>query len=114
MLEQHFINRVKRQSNLEKIYLMDLHERTGVTVPFDTDNSFMFDNESFRFLAAYHRNIRYLMDEKQNFEESWNKSVKEFRRLIQRILKCDLHAVQYTQSLNEAQQLIRQFVKTYC
>ena len=48
------------------------------------------------------------MDDKSCYEERWNRSVKEFRRLIQRILQCDLHAVRDTQSLSETQQLIRQ------
>ena len=89
-----------------KALLKDLHTKTGVEVPFTRDNTFMFDNESFRFLAACKHGITFLMPEKDNFSESWNKSVAEFGRLIPRVLQCDLHAVQDTQSLNEAQQLI--------
>lgn len=94
-----------------KALLKDLHTKTGVEVPFTRDNTFMFDNESFRFLAAYKHGITFLMPEKDNFNESWNRSVEEFGRLIPRILRCDLHAVQDTQSLNEAQQLIRRLAR---
>ena len=35
---------------LLKKLLKDLHEKNGVDVPFNTTNTFMFDNESFRFI----------------------------------------------------------------
>ena len=38
---------------------------------------------------------------------SWDNTIKEFSRLISRIVKCDKHATRDTLSLNEAQQLIR-------
>ena len=89
-----------------KALLKDLREKTGVEVPFNTGNTFMFDSESFRFLAVYKQGLDFLMKDKQNYCESWNKSVEEFSRLMIRICDCDLHAVQDTQSLNEAQLLI--------
>ena len=79
---------------------------TGVDIPLDQDNSFMFDNEAFRFLAAHQNDFIFPTDETEAFRNSWKKSVEECWRLVKRILQCNLHAVQDTLSLNEAQQLI--------
>lgn len=87
--------------------IAEVREKFGVEIPFSKENSFMFDNESFRFLAAYKHGIRFLLKNKKDYFESWNQSVAEFSRLLDRICQCDLHAVQDTQSLNEAQILIQ-------
>ncbi|CAF1019652.1 unnamed protein product [Adineta steineri] len=89
-----------------KTLLKDLHEKTGVEVPFHRQNTFMFDSESFRFLAVCKHGLTFLNQYKGNYSESWSKSVDEYIRLITCIFQCDLHAVQDTQSLNEAQILI--------
>ena len=88
--------------------LAELHQQTGVQVPFDQSNTFMFDNEAFRFLAAHATGIRFIMSDKAWYDESWRKSVEQINRLMRKILECDLHPVRETRSLNEAQQLIRQ------
>ncbi|CAF3914246.1 unnamed protein product [Rotaria sordida] len=89
-----------------KVLLRELHEKSGVKVPFSMENTFMFDNESFRFLAVCKQGLNFLMKDKKNYGESWKKSVEEFSRLIIRILQCDLHAIKDMQSLNEVQLLI--------
>jgi hypothetical protein len=86
--------------------LRDFREKTDVDVPFNRENAFMFDNESFRFLAVYKQGLKFLMTARQDYSDSWNRSVEEFSRLIIRICQCDLHAVQETLSLNEAQLLV--------
>ena len=43
------------------------------------------------------------MQHKQVYCESWDKSVKEFSRLIIHICQCDLYGVQDIQSHNEAE-----------
>lgn len=88
--------------------LRGLHAQTGIEVPFDQSNTFMFDNEGFRFLAAYKNGVRFIMDDKGSYDESWRKSVETINGLVTKILQCEPHAVQDTKSLNEAQQLIRQ------
>ncbi|CAF3453911.1 unnamed protein product [Rotaria socialis] len=93
-------------TTLLKVLLRELHEKTGVEVPFNTQNTFMFDNESFRFLAVCKQGHKFLHKDKNSYSDSWNKSVEQFSRLIIRILQCDLHAVKDMQSLNEAQLLI--------
>jgi GTPase SAR1 family protein len=89
-----------------KTLLKEIREKFNVEVPFHKENTFMFDNESFRFLAAYKQGLDFLAKDKESYSDSWNKSVQEFSRLIIRICQCDLHAIQGTQSLNEAQLLI--------
>jgi GTPase SAR1 family protein len=80
-------------------------------IPFDKENTFLFDNESFRYLAVCKAGHDFYTNVKQYFIESWNKSVAELSRMIARIIKCDLHAVRDMQSLNEAQQLIRKLTR---
>jgi hypothetical protein len=84
-----------------------LNQTWNVEIPFNTGNSFTFDNEAFRFLAACKNGIKFSDEEVNNFGKSWMKSVEEFSRLIQRILQCDPHAVRDSLSINSAQQLIR-------
>ena len=93
-------------TTLLKVLLKELREKTGVEVPFNHENTFMFDNESFRFLAVCKQGLKFLMENKKDYAVSWDKSVKEFIRLIIRIHQCDQHAVKDMQSLNEAQILI--------
>ena len=85
----------------------EIHQKFGVEIPFNKQNTFMFDNESFRFLAVYQQGLDWFMKDKKDYSDSWEKSVAEYSRLITRICECDLHAVQDTQSLNEAQILIQ-------
>jgi GTPase SAR1 family protein len=89
-----------------KVLLKELKDKTGVEVPFNVNNTFMFDNESFRFLAVCKQGLNFLMKDKKDYSDSWKKSVEEFIRLILRIHQCELHAVKDMQSLNEAQLLI--------
>jgi GTPase SAR1 family protein len=89
----------------------ELNQTWNVEIPFNTENSFTFDNEAFRFLAACKNGIKFPDEEVNNFNKSWTKSVEEFSRLIQRILKCDIHAVRDSLSINAAQQLIRKLTR---
>ncbi|CAF3955353.1 unnamed protein product [Rotaria sp. Silwood2] len=51
-------------------------------IPFKKDNTFCFDNESFRYLVALQNEIEFNDDEKHDYKESWSTSVKESNRLI--------------------------------
>ncbi|CAF1213769.1 unnamed protein product [Rotaria sordida] len=51
-------------------------------IPFKKDNTFCFDNESFRYLVALQNGIEFNNDEKHDYYESWSISVKESYRLI--------------------------------
>jgi hypothetical protein len=87
--------------------LREFKDQSNIEVPFSRDNAFLFDNEAFRYLALCKNGIEFSPEEKQNYSRSWDYTIKEFSRLISRIIKCDKHAIKDTLSLNEAQQLIR-------
>jgi GTPase SAR1 family protein len=90
-----------------RILLNQIEENGHERVPFSKDNTFLFDNESFRFLAVCKAGHHFLDAEKPHFVEGWNRSVAELTRMMARIMQCDLHAVRDMESLNEAHQLIR-------
>ena len=83
----------------------------NVKVPFNRDNCFLFDNESFRFVAVCQQGITHLLPQKDEFSTSWSRSVNEIYRMIEYILKCGRHAVQETRSLAEARQLMTQLAR---
>ena len=76
-------------------------------MPFSRENSFLFDNEAFRFLALCNNGVTFGSPEKQDYSRTCDNSIKEFSRLMFRIIKCEKHATHDILSLNEAQQLIR-------
>lgn len=91
--------------------LGELEISTNTRVPFAKENTFIFDNEAFRYLAVHHAGHDFYQAHEQTFKESWNRSVSELTRLLSRIVKCDLHAVRDMLSLNEAHQLIRKMAR---
>ncbi|CAF4430453.1 unnamed protein product, partial [Rotaria sp. Silwood2] len=56
-------------------------------VPFKKENTFCFDNESFRYLVALQNGIKFNDDEKHEYEMSWSTSVTQSKRLIDYIRK---------------------------
>jgi GTPase SAR1 family protein len=92
---------------LLKELLRGLKDQSKTEVPFARENSFLFDSEAFRFLALCKNGVTFSSDEKKDYSRSWDYSIKEFSRLMSRIIRCDKHATRDTLSLNEAQQLIR-------
>jgi hypothetical protein len=51
-------------------------------IPFKKENTFCFDNESFRYLVALQNGIQFDADERHEYEASWTTSVKESNRLL--------------------------------
>ena len=94
-----------------KELLRGLKDQSNTEIPFSRDNTFTFDNEAFRYLSLCKNGIEFGVREKQDYSRSWDYSIKEFRRLITRIMRCDKHATRDTLSLNEAQQLIRKLAR---
>ena len=88
-------------------FLKTLEDKSGTEVPFSRENTFLVDNEAFRFLALCKNGIKLKADEKHSYSISWDYSIREFSRLMSRIIKYDKHATREALSLNEAQQLIR-------
>ncbi|CAF2667624.1 unnamed protein product [Rotaria sp. Silwood2] len=51
-------------------------------IPFNKENTFCFDNESFRYLVALKNGIQFTDEENKEYETSWSISVNESNRLI--------------------------------
>ena len=60
----------------------------------------------FAFCPVRKAEHHFFMEHKQNFVDSWNRSIAELTRMFARVVKCDFHAISDRESLNEAQQLI--------
>jgi GTPase SAR1 family protein len=80
--------------------------KSGVEIKVHKDTMYCFDNESFRFLAAFKENIQFTKSEKQNFAESWERSVSESLRLIEYLVKRQPHVVEDTLSLNNSRKIV--------
>jgi GTP-binding protein EngB required for normal cell division len=87
--------------------LNNLQKKYNVDVPFSIENSFLFDSESFRYLALRKNGIRLDNEQTQSYTNSWDHSVREYSRLMKHVNKCSRHAVKDALSLNEAEQLVR-------
>ena len=88
--------------------LLEQHRaEQNVVIPLNKDNTFLFDNEPFRYLALRSNGIRLDKEQTESYVKSWVHSVEEYSRLMKHIKSCDPHAVSNVISLNEAEQLIR-------
>ena len=88
--------------------LLEKHRREhNVNVPFSRDNTFLFDNEPFRYLALCKNGVRLNDDQTQSYTKSWDHSVKECGRVMRHINGCTPHAISNMLSLNAAEQLVR-------
>ncbi|CAF3348672.1 unnamed protein product [Rotaria socialis] len=63
-------------------------------IPFKKENTFCFDSESFRYLAARKSRIDFDEDQKQEYFNSWNISVKESMRLLNFIQRCEQYRLE--------------------
>ena len=82
-------------------------ENSDVIIPYSIEDTFMFDSESFRFLALHKNGMRLNKELTKSYTESWNQSVRECSRLIEHVMTRPLHAISNVLSLNEAEQLVR-------
>ncbi|CAF1496167.1 unnamed protein product [Rotaria sordida] len=90
--------------------LLDTHRaEQNVDVPLSRKNTFLFDNEPFRYLALRENGIQLDTEQTLSYSKSWDYSAKEYSRLMAHIVTCPLHGISKTLSLNEAEQLIRKF-----
>src|SRR5262249_51213108 len=51
-------------------------------IQFQKENTFCFDNESFRYLIALQNRVSFNEEDKHEYQTSWSTSVKESNRLI--------------------------------
>ena len=86
-------------------------EEQNIEVPFSIHNTILLDNEAFRYLALRQNGIKLNDEQKLSYEKSWDHSVGEYSKLMGCIVKCPLHAVSNTLSLNEAEQLVRKLTR---
>ncbi|CAG2115502.1 unnamed protein product, partial [Medioppia subpectinata] len=75
--------------------------------------TYCFDSDSFRYLVASipPNNIRFEPRLKHMYEDSWERSVEECRRLFNHIIQLPAHKVMDTLSLNNAKQIIQLLTK---
>ena len=85
----------------------EIQNELSINILFTKENTFLLDNEPFRFLALIKNGIQISDDNIDVYKKSWDHTLKEFHRLVAYIMKCPKHATHDTVSLNEAQQLIR-------
>ena len=75
------------------------------------DNTFCFDSEGYRFLAALGSGVKYDADCVSSYRSSWKCSVRETERLIKYVKSLSPHDTKQTLSLNNARILILQLTK---
>ncbi|CAF1212764.1 unnamed protein product [Rotaria sordida] len=92
--------------------LLDEHkQKQNIEVSFTRDNTFLLDNEPFRYLALRKNSIQLSNEQTLSYQKSWEHTVKEYSNLMRHIVTRPLHAVSNTLSLNEAEQLIRKLTR---
>lgn len=94
-------------ARLLRTLIKNIQSELNVQILFTSENTFLLDNEAFRFLALNKNGISASSNEIEDYRRSWDHTIKEFQRLVTHILKCKKHVTRDTVSLNEAQQLIR-------
>ncbi|KAK1752044.1 Stonustoxin subunit alpha [Echria macrotheca] len=82
-----------------------LSEYKGATISLNHHNTYCFDSESFRFLAALSETKRQLPG-LRDFKRSWDRSVRESKRLLEHWATLPGHRVKSTLSLNKARDIL--------
>ncbi|GAB1309980.1 hypothetical protein MFIFM68171_00190 [Madurella fahalii] len=82
-----------------------LEEYKDASISLSHHNTYCFDSESFRFLAALSE-TKMQLPGVTDFKESWDRSVKESKRLLEHWGTLQGHKVKSTLSLNKARNLI--------
>ena len=99
--------RVGNTKTLLNSLFQEHRSKYKVDIPFTKENSFLFDNEGFRYLAMRKNGIELDAAMKETAQKSWKKATEECSRFFSHVVQCPRHYVHRTVSLNEAQQLIR-------
>ncbi|CAF4040353.1 unnamed protein product, partial [Rotaria sordida] len=78
--------------------LLDIHRaEQNVDVPFSRKNTFLFDNEPFRYLVLRENGIQLDTEQTLSYSKSWDYSAKEYLRLMAHIVTCPLHGISVIQ-----------------
>lgn len=102
---------LSRASPTIKAYLQEIKRLNGHEIPFNRNNSFLFENESFRYLALRKNGIDLNYCAKDIYDQGWQKTVEEFSRMLKFIIQRPAYDVKGILSLNEAQQLLRRMAR---
>ena len=87
--------------------LQEHQSEHNIIIPFSMENTFLFDNEPFRYLALRKAGIKLDDEHTQSYTKSWDHSVKEYGRFMAHVVTRPPHKVSNTVSLHAAEQLIR-------
>lgn len=87
-----------------------LKKYDAVRISLTHKNTYCFDSESFRFLAALKQTGR-AMENEDDFRRSWKRSEEESHRLLDHFQTLQPHLVKGTLSLNRARDLITKLTK---
>lgn len=88
--------------------LMNKYQQVKMTLHHA--NTYCFDSESFRYLAALKQTGR-AMDNEEDFKRSWIRSEEESQRLLTHFQSLEPHLVKGTLSMNRARDLITKLTK---
>jgi hypothetical protein len=87
-----------------------LNTNKPVHIPLTHENTYCFDSESFRFLAALKQTGR-AMDNEDDFRRSWERSEKESQRLLQHFQTLEPYLTKGALCLNRTRDLIMKLAK---
>ncbi|KAF9580895.1 hypothetical protein BGW38_002277, partial [Lunasporangiospora selenospora] len=87
-------------------YLTRLREERGITIPFEENTRYFFDNESFLFRAALEQGLSFPESIKDDFRKSWDRSVTEAQRMVKRVCELIPHKTSDTTALEVARRLV--------
>ena len=94
-----------------QMLLKEHHERLHVEIPFTKENTFLLDNESFRYLAVHKHGVKTNTEQIEIFKNSWERTVKEYQRLFAYVIQRSPHAVADSVSLCDVEQFIRRLAR---
>ncbi|KAG0238902.1 hypothetical protein BGW42_000063 [Actinomortierella wolfii] len=87
-------------------YLDTLQRSHGVNIRLEPNTLFYFDSESFRLCAALNQDLKFDDITINAYTRSWDKSVDEARRLINRIIDLTPHNTREAVTLDDARRSI--------
>ena len=87
-----------------------LDKLPGDRIDFSRENTFCFDSESFRYLAATKQGMKFEEKEEDEYAESWTKSVSETKRFLDYIISLDRIILGKDNDTNDTQKTKRKTV----
>lgn len=82
------------------------YDEQQVEIPLNMNNKFLFENDSFRYLALRKHRIQLGEEEAESYYRGWKHSVKVCSAFLIHVVRCPLYEIQQIISLDNAEQLI--------